>query len=77
MPNLVRQNLYIDTAQPWFKELVSNHVMVAKAKGLDRLKWSDVARRGLDDLKAVSREVFNSLVSHLNLRFNVAICRNC
>jgi len=38
-----------------FKELVSNHVMVAKAKGLDRLKWSDVARRGLDDLKAVSR----------------------
>ena len=23
------------------------------------------------------REVFNSLVSHLNLRYRVAICRNC
>ena len=27
--------------------------------------------------RTLPREVFNSPVSHLNLRFRVAICRNC
>ena len=38
-----------------FKDFVSGHVTVAKAKGLDRLKWSEVERRGLEDLRAVSK----------------------
>ena len=34
---------------------MSSQVAAAKARGLDRLKWGDVARRGLEDLRAVSR----------------------
>ena len=34
---------------------MSGHVTVAKAKGLDRLKWSEVERRGLEDLRAISK----------------------
>ena len=42
-------------SNPRFKDLVSSQVAAARARGLDRLKWSDVARRGLEDLRAVSR----------------------
>ena len=41
-----------------FKAMVNNQVKSAKAKGLDRLSKAEVTRRGLDDLRAVSREFF-------------------
>ena len=49
------RSLLTGTGTTKFKDYMSCHVMVAKAKGLDRLKCSEVARRGLEDLKAVSR----------------------
>ena len=39
-----------------FKAMVNNQVKSAKVKGLDRLNKAEVVRRGLDDLRAVSRD---------------------
>ena len=39
-----------------FKAMVNNQVKSAKVKGLDRLSKAEVTRRGLDDLRAVSRD---------------------
>ena len=40
-----------------FKAMVNNQVKGAKARGLDRLSKAEVSRRGLDDLRAVSRDL--------------------
>ena len=37
---------------------------------------ADSAKEGKKSSRKSSRKVFNSPVSHLNLRFSVAICRN-
>ena len=44
-----------------FKAMVKNHVKSAKAKGLDRLRKAEVERIGLDDLRAVSRDILASM----------------
>ena len=42
-----------------FKAMVNNQVKSSTARGIDRLTEAEVTRRGLDDLKAVSRDFWH------------------
>ena len=61
-PQSSAKSLLGGTPHNTFKDLMSGHVKVAKAKGVDHraTKWNDVARRGLEDLKAVSKLLGNN-----------------
>ena len=69
----VRQRLY--------RKLILSRQVRNNGIGMGGGDMADSAADGgkinKETANAANREVFNSLVSHLNLRFRVEICRNC
>ena len=57
-----------------FRAMVNSQVKAAKARGFDRLDDAEVVRRGLEDLRAISRDL--SCIGHQQLvpRLEVLNC---